>query len=49
MNTRTYKGVNIYPASPNNSGIRWYAHGKAGFLRADTLQGMRELINAEWP
>ena len=47
MNTRTYRGVNIYPAGPNTSGIRWYAHGSAGFLRADTLAGIKQLIREQ--
>lgn len=42
-----YRGVNVYPADRNSSGIRWYAFGGLGFkLTADTKQGMRELIKA---
>lgn len=37
----TYKGVNVFPAELNGSGIRWTALG----LRANTKEGMRQLIN----
>jgi hypothetical protein len=41
----TYKGVNVYPASLNSSGIRWTAlMGVGQCLRADTKEGMRRLI-----
>ncbi len=44
----TYRGVNVYPAGLNSSGIRWYALGyQLGLgmtLKADTKAGMRELI-----
>jgi len=42
----TYKGTNVWPADRNSAGIRWYAHmsGAPGTLRADTKDGMRELI-----
>lgn len=42
----TYKGVDVFPADMNASGIRWYARnvGDAPTLRADTKQGMRDLI-----
>lgn len=48
----TYKGTDIWPAEPNCSGLRWYARtgdgqwkpGTPPVLRADTKQGMRELI-----
>ena len=44
----TYKGVNIYPANRNGSGIRWYAYTGRGYsLRADTKASMRQLINRE--
>jgi len=43
----TYKGVNVYPAGLNSSGIRWYAYNGSGIcLRADSKQGMRNLISA---
>lgn len=42
----TYRGVDVYPADRNSSGIRWYARMGIGYtLRADTMQGMRQLIN----
>jgi len=37
---RIYRGVGIFPASPNASGIRWTALG----FRADTLAGIKALI-----
>lgn len=40
-----YKGVVVFPAGLNSSGIRWSANAHVGMtLRADTKQGMRELI-----
>lgn len=40
-----YCGVVILPADRNSSGIRWTANVGTGItLRADTLQGIRELI-----
>lgn len=45
----TYKGIDIYPADPNTSGIRWHARipdsPTVNSFRADTKEGMRELIN----
>ena len=38
---RTYKGVTIWPAGMNSSGIRWTA---AGGLKASTLEGIKRLI-----
>jgi hypothetical protein len=48
MNKRiwTYKGINVCCAALNSSGIRWYARLPSGdALRADTKQGMKQLIN----
>lgn len=43
----TYRGFNVYPCTGvNGSGLRWYAHTGAGFLRSETKGGMRELIRA---
>ncbi|ESQ85434.1 hypothetical protein AEAC466_04525 [Asticcacaulis sp. AC466] len=39
----TYRGVNIYRAAPNSSGIKWEA---LGYGRADTLAGMKQLIRS---
>lgn len=39
-----YKGVDVYPASSNSSGVRWYARTDYGILRADTRDGMKQLI-----
>ncbi len=47
LTIRRYRGVNIYPAARNNSGLRWYAQGKEGNLRADTLEIIRQLINQD--
>lgn len=44
MNTWTYKGIDVYRADPNSSGIRWYARTRTGILRADTKASMRDLI-----
>tara|TARA_R110000868_G_scaffold188768_3_gene431546 strand:+ start:9030 stop:9182 length:153 start_codon:yes stop_codon:yes gene_type:complete len=42
---RRYMGVNIYRASLNSSGIRWYASTGSGWvLKADTLDGIKALI-----
>ena len=42
----TYRGVDVWPAEPNSTGIRWYARteGFPPILRADSKDGMRELI-----
>ena len=44
----TYFGIDVWPADPNMSGIRWYARLRSGpgpaMLRADTKDSMRELI-----
>lgn len=47
MSMWTYKGVDVYPADRNSSGIRWYArHPLApAVLRSDTREGMRHLIS----
>lgn len=39
-----YKGLDVYPADPNTSGIRWHARSPWGILRADTKASMRRLI-----
>jgi len=41
----TYKGINVWPADVNGSGIRWEAMTPWGRFRADTKQSMRQLIN----
>lgn len=41
-----YKGVFVQPHNFNSSGMRWMARMSwGGTLRADSKQGMRELIN----
>lgn len=40
----TYKGLDIYRADINSSGIRWYTRSPWGILRADTKESMRHLI-----
>lgn len=45
MKTWTYKGIDVFSAERNSSGIRWYARTGAGVvLRSDTKSGMRQLI-----
>lgn len=41
-----YKGLDVFPADINGSGIRWYARSPWGMLRADTKASMRELITS---
>lgn len=42
---RVYMGLTITRAPLNASGIRWIADNpNGGYLRADTLAGLRELI-----
>jgi hypothetical protein len=41
-----YKGIAVFLADFNSSGIRYYARTDNGILRSSTKQGMRELINA---
>lgn len=44
-----YRNITIEPAGRNAHGFRWYALVDlpcfAGWLRADTLTGMRDLID----
>jgi len=40
----TYKGIDVFPADLNTSGIRWYARTASGILRADSKASMRNLI-----
>jgi len=44
---KTYKGYDIFKHDPNSSGLRWYTYGKEMKLRADTLQGIKQLINQD--
>lgn len=44
---RTYKGVNLWPAGRNDSGIRWQATVNGRNLRADTLAGIKQLVTEE--
>lgn len=45
---REYRGVIIFPAERNSSGIRWTARMDKGYaLRSDTLEGIKELIRKE--
>lgn len=43
----TYKGIDVFRADMNTSGIRWYARTRWGVLRADTKASMRHLITAK--
>lgn len=45
----TYKGITVYRADRNSSGIRWEAFTDRGRLRSDTKQGMKQLINGCLP
>jgi hypothetical protein len=48
MKAHIYREVVILPADRNSSGIRWTARLDDGTrLRADTLQGIREMIRDE--
>jgi hypothetical protein len=40
----TYKGIDIFPADINGSGIRWYARTSDGMLRADSKASMRQAV-----
>lgn len=44
---RRYKGYDIYPHDYNSSGMKYYTYGKDGKLRADTLAGIKDLINGD--
>ena len=39
-----YKGLDIFRADINGSGIRWYTRSPWGILRADSKASMRGLI-----
>lgn len=41
----TYKGIDVDRAGINGSGIRWVALTYQGYLRADTKESMKQLIN----
>ena len=44
---KQYKGITIERAGMNSSGIRWTASTGSGLiLKADTLAGIKQLINA---
>ena len=45
----TYYGVNIWPAGRNSAGMRWEAFTSKGRMRADTKDGMRELVRETVP
>lgn len=45
----TYKGVDIYPADINGSGMRWYARTEWGLIRSDTKVSMRVAISSHIP
>ena len=44
---RTYKGYDIFPCERNASGMKYYCLGINGILRADTLAGIKQLINED--
>lgn len=46
-NERIYKTYMIHDCSPNSSGMKYFAFGNKGTLRADTLKGIKQLINKD--
>jgi len=44
---KIYKGYIIHKSDYNSSGMRWESFGNNGRLRADTLTGLKDLINLE--
>lgn len=44
----SYKGCDIFRTSRNSAGLRWETFSLHGRLRADTKDGMRELITATY-
>ena len=44
---RIYKGYIIERCGINSSGMRWTTLGANGYLKADTLAGIKELINED--
>ena len=44
---RIYKGYIIERCGINSSGMRWTTLGTNGYLKADTLAGVKELINED--
>lgn len=44
---RFYKGHLIERAGISSSGIRWTTLGANGYLRADTLSGIKRLITSQ--
>ena len=43
---RTYKGYDIFTCDYNASGMKYYTRTEKGILRADTLAGIKSLINS---
>lgn len=41
---KVYKGLMIHQCSRNEMGMRWGCHSPFGYLRADTLAGLKRLI-----
>ena len=44
---RTSKGYIIERCGVNSSGMKWATLGTNGYLKADTLAGIKELINED--
>lgn len=44
MKTHYYMGLHIHPCAVNGNGMRWHCLTGAGYLRADTLVGIKQLI-----
>lgn len=44
---REYKGCTIFPAEKNTSGIKYYCRKDGNILRADSLIGIKRLIDCK--
>lgn len=42
---RVYKGMTIYKAERNSSGVRWYTFAGERVIRSTTLIGIKKLIS----
>jgi hypothetical protein len=42
---KTYKTFNIYLIAPNSMGLKYETYISGQYLRADTLAGIKHLIN----
>lgn len=44
---KTYMGLIIERCASNSSGMRWCAMGRNGYLRSNTLAGIKALIRRD--